>query len=269
MCSHTCLRGQACHPLTQTRWEIGLGAFLSQAFSIIGRGWWIGEMGCSITAYLRSPAAWYMWGVLSHWCLGPPHPQRLWTQRSQTFQPPLLTLPILHPHQDSFSSQNNLDPTGLTFQKFPLSLPISHSLFSSVALTCQSQQMEHPLFLISPDYWVLGKYHEATDSAGLLLLLHNYSIVITSQQVHSFYQSASHHKIESYTLFKHQGTPLYTSKEDIAPSPKKLTGDKWHAHSPRGPLTHTLTFNRYCLLLHSTTVGHLTKAALISVTQNV
>lgn len=125
MCSHTCLRGQACHPLTQTRWEIGLGAFLSQAFSIIGRGWWIGEIGCSITAYLRSPAAWYMWVVLSHWCLGPPHPQRLWTQWSQTFQPPLLTLPILHPHQDSFSSQNNLDPTGLTFQKFPLSLPIS------------------------------------------------------------------------------------------------------------------------------------------------
>lgn len=129
MCSHTCLRGQACHPLTQTRWEIGLGAFLSQAFSIIGRGWWIGEMGCSITAYLRSPAAWYMWVVLSHWCLGPLHPQRLWTQRSQTFQPPLLTLPILHPHQDSFSSQNNLDPTG-HISKIP-SLPpnLSFSFF--------------------------------------------------------------------------------------------------------------------------------------------
>lgn len=191
MCSHTCLRGQACHPLTQTRWEIGLGAFLSQAFSIIGRGWWIGEMGCSITAYLRSPAAWYMWVVLSHWCLGPPHPQRLWTQRSQTFQPPYLLfqssilIRIHFPHKTIWTQlvwhfKNSLSPSQSLILFFPLLLsPVNPSKWnthysSSVQIT---EFWESTMKLLTP----LGFYCYYTIIQ--LWLLPNRFIHSTSQPV--------------------------------------------------------------------------------------
>lgn len=68
ICRLSCpIRGQACHPFFQTRWEIGLGDFLSQAFSIRGRGWCmrIREQRLSHRSAAGSPAVGALLAVLS------------------------------------------------------------------------------------------------------------------------------------------------------------------------------------------------------------
>lgn len=140
-----------------------------------------------------------------------PHSQRLWTQ---AFQP--LSLPILRPHQDTFSL-TNLDQTGQTFRKFlvhPTSLILS--LLLSPANTSQGNT-HYSLSIQITEIWGntmrLLTFNWASTAAPPFFD----SILMTSHQIHSFIhsanQAANHHKIESYALLKHHATPvksLYT-----------------------------------------------------------